>query len=62
MEQQAAPPDPSKLDRSSKENRWYYKDLTSHLPAMSRKLLEEYSQIPAEDVDSHVYKVVLRPI
>ena len=61
MEQQSATPDSSKLDRTSKENRWYYTDLTNHLPTMSRKLLEEYSQIPAEDVDSHVYKVVLRP-
>ncbi|PVH83973.1 hypothetical protein DL98DRAFT_569337 [Cadophora sp. DSE1049] len=57
MAQQASSPDSSKLDRTSKENRWYYKDLTNHLPAVSRRLLEEYSQIPGEDVDSHVYKM-----
>ncbi|KAH7379861.1 hypothetical protein BKA64DRAFT_648169 [Cadophora sp. MPI-SDFR-AT-0126] len=57
MAQQAFTSYSSNFDRNSKENRWYYKDLGNHLPAVSRKLLEEYSQIPAEDVDSHVYKM-----
>ncbi len=51
-------PVPSRLEKYSKENPWYYKDLTSHLAPISRKLLEEYSQIPPEDVDAHVYKLV----
>jgi hypothetical protein len=49
---------PSRLERYSKENPWYYKDLTNHLAPISRKLLEEYSHIPPEDVDAHVYKLV----
>lgn len=51
-------PVPSRLEKYSKENPWYYKDLTSHLAPISRKLLEEYSHIPPEDVDAHVYKLV----
>ncbi|KAG4434794.1 hypothetical protein IFR05_009729 [Cadophora sp. M221] len=57
MAEQAPIPEVSKLDRTSKDNRWYYKDLTNHLPATSRQLLEEYSNISPEDVDSHVYKM-----
>ncbi|KAK0114213.1 hypothetical protein ONS95_013712 [Cadophora gregata] len=57
MAQQASQIYSSNFDRTSKENRWYYKDLGAHLPAVSRKLLEGYSQIPSEDVDSHVYKM-----
>jgi hypothetical protein len=49
------------LDRSSKENRWYFKELGSHLSPSSRKLLEEYSSIPAKDVESHIYKMVKQP-
>lgn len=58
MAEQTPIPEIAKLDLTSKENRWYYKELTSYLPAAARKLLEEYSQISPEDVDSHVYKMV----
>jgi len=51
------PTSDSKVDISSKELRWYYKDIDGHLAPVSRKLLEEYSHIPAQDVDSHVYKL-----
>ncbi|KAF4633751.1 hypothetical protein G7Y89_g4373 [Cudoniella acicularis] len=44
-------------DKFSKELRWYYKSLDSHISPASRKLLEEYSHIPAVDVDSHIYKM-----
>lgn len=46
------------LDRLSKENRWYFKDIANHVQPNSRKLLEEYSHIPPEDVDAHIYKMV----
>ena len=49
---------PQNPDKYSKEHPWYYKDLTSHLAPNSRKLLEDYSHISPEDVDSHVYKMV----
>ncbi|KAH7327067.1 hypothetical protein BKA65DRAFT_405529 [Rhexocercosporidium sp. MPI-PUGE-AT-0058] len=47
----------ARLDHTSRENRWYYKDLTNNLPSISRKLLEEYSQVPSEEVFSHVYRM-----
>jgi hypothetical protein len=50
------------FDRYSKELRWYYKDIDGRLAPISRKLLEEYSHFPAQDVDSHVYKIVLRSV
>lgn len=43
---------------ASKENRWYYASLENRIPPSSRKLLEEYSDVPAEDVDNHVYRLV----
>ncbi|KAE8443288.1 hypothetical protein EG329_002004 [Mollisiaceae sp. DMI_Dod_QoI] len=46
-----------RLSRFSKENRWYLKDSQGHIPPNSRKLLEEYSHIPPEDVDAHIYKM-----
>ena len=46
------------LDRYSKENRWYYQDIDGRIKPESRKLLEEYSHIPSEEVDSHIYKLV----
>ncbi|PMD31612.1 hypothetical protein L207DRAFT_591559 [Hyaloscypha variabilis F] len=46
-----------KLDRYSKQNPWYYQNLTNHLAPDSRKLLEEYSNILPKDVESHVYKL-----
>jgi hypothetical protein len=46
------------LDRYSKENCWYYQDIDGRIKPESRKLLEEYSHIPSEDVDSHIYKMV----
>jgi hypothetical protein len=53
-----APTSPQKLERYSKENPWYYKELDGHLAADSRKLLEEYSHIQPKDVDTHIYKMV----
>jgi hypothetical protein len=46
------------FDRFSKENRWYYQDIDGHIKPQSRKLLEKYSHIPPEDVDSYIYKMV----
>ena len=49
------------LSRFSKENRWYYQDIDGHIKPESRRLLEEYSHIPSQDVDSHIYKLVPAP-
>jgi len=49
----------SQLDKYSRENRWFYSSINGNIDASSRKLLEEYSKIPAKDVDSHIYKMVL---
>jgi hypothetical protein len=57
----AGPTSDPKFDRFSKENRWYYKDLNDHLAPQSRKLLQEYSHIPAKNVDSHIYSLVSPP-
>ncbi|KUJ23738.1 uncharacterized protein LY89DRAFT_603944 [Mollisia scopiformis] len=45
------------LDRHSKENRWYYKEINDQVQPISRKLLEEYSHIPANEIDAHIYKM-----
>ena len=47
-------------NKYSKDNPWYYENLAGHLALESRKLLEEYSHIPPEDVEAHVYKLVHR--
>jgi hypothetical protein len=54
----AEPTSNPKFDGYSKELPWYYKDIDGHLAPISRELLEEYSHIPDEDVNSHVYKIV----
>jgi hypothetical protein len=51
-----------KLDMYSKQNRWYYARIDGNITDDSRKLLEEYSHIPAEDVDNHIYKMVFLAI
>ena len=51
-----------KLDRLSKENRWYYKAIDDHVSLESRRLLEEYSHIPSDEVDLHIYKLVIEPL
>jgi hypothetical protein len=38
--------------------RWYLQDISGHIAASSRELLETYSHIPAEDVEPHIYKMV----
>jgi hypothetical protein len=58
MADSAAP----KFDPFSKENRWYYKDLTNHISPSSRQLLEQYSHIPRSEVDAHIYKLVFQPL
>lgn len=58
MADQAAGP---KLDRHSKENRWYYKEIGNHISPDSRKLLEEYSYIATQEVDFHIYRMVIHP-
>jgi hypothetical protein len=52
-----SPPKP-KFDKFSKEHRWYYKNINGHLFPVARQLLENYSHIPADEIDSHVYKMV----
>ena len=47
-----------KGSRDSKENRWYYQSLDNHISLEARELLEKYSQIPADEVDTHIYKMV----
>lgn len=44
-----------KLDRYSKENRWYYKTIDNHISLEARKLLEVYSDIPIDEINSHIY-------
>ncbi|KUJ18433.1 uncharacterized protein LY89DRAFT_746723 [Mollisia scopiformis] len=44
-------------DKSSKDVPWYSKDMTSQLGAPARDLLERYSKIPADEVETHIYSV-----
>lgn len=37
---------------------WYHHTLTTELTADSRTLLQQYSGVPAQDVEHHVYRIV----
>ena len=37
---------------------WYHHTLTTELTVDARTLLEKYSKIPPQDVESHVYRIV----
>jgi hypothetical protein len=54
----AKPATEGEVDRYSKKNRWYYKTLDNHISSAARRLLEEYSHIPADEVDSHICTTV----
>lgn len=56
--QTAATSEEPKFDYYSKDNnKWYSEDIGAQIQPNSRKLLEEYSHIPPEDVDAHIYKM-----
>ncbi len=37
---------------------WYHHTLTTELTVDARALLEQYSKIPADRVETHIYRVV----
>ena len=37
---------------------WYHHTLTNELTLDARTLLHEYSRVPREEIESHVYRVV----
>lgn len=37
---------------------WYQTSLGNKLSPEARKLFEQYSKIPAQEVDAHIYRVV----
>ncbi|KAH8816374.1 hypothetical protein F5884DRAFT_747875 [Xylogone sp. PMI_703] len=49
--------DGTALNPYSTEQRWYYKTLEGRISPEARKLLEEYSHIPEDEVDNHIYKM-----
>ena len=65
-----APPDPLPADPRvlaagvprSKNWPWYQESIGDKLTPTVRVLLEDYSGIPSEDVESHVYQIVCAPM
>lgn len=49
-----------KIDARSKEVPWYSDSIGSKLDGPARDLLVNYSKIPADKVEEHVYKIVGR--
>ena len=51
-------------DQSSKDVRWYHKEIGPQFNPLFRELLENYSHIPPEEVESHIHTIVssTRPI
>lgn len=45
-------------DKYSTAKPWYYTTIEKRLGSEARDLLENYSQIPPDKVDDHVYKMV----
>ena len=37
---------------------WYHEVLQHELTAEARQLLEKYSKIPPDQIESHIYKIV----
>src|ERR1700761_8860185 len=48
-----------KIETRDKDVPWYNPSLDQKLAASTRELLETYSKIPADQVENHVYKIVL---
>ncbi len=48
---------PTEGDHYSKDVPWYFKELANLSPAC-RELFENYSHVPPEEVDSHIYELV----
>lgn len=46
-----------RADRLSKDVPWYHKEIEAFRPA-GRELLENYSHIPPNDIEPHVFEIV----
>jgi hypothetical protein len=51
----------TKIGSRDKDVPWYTDSIGTRLGPATRKLLEEYSHIPAEQVESHIFAVVGSP-
>jgi hypothetical protein len=58
MAQTGIPNALAEIQERSKDVPWYNPDVGSQLGDSARELLENYSNIPAAEVEDHVYKVV----
>lgn len=48
----------AKIGARDRDVPWYNPDLSHKLGDTARELLENYSKIPAAEVEEHVYKIV----
>ena len=48
----------AKIEAREKDVPWYNPELGNQLGDSARELLENYSKIPAAEVEYHVYKIV----
>jgi hypothetical protein len=52
----------AKIEAREKDVPWYNPEMGSQLGDSARELLENYSRIPAAEVEDHVYKIVKIPL
>jgi hypothetical protein len=58
MAQTDIPDAQRRIGSRDKDVPWYTDSIESRLGPSARKLLEEYSHIPADQVESHIYAIV----
>jgi SAM-dependent methyltransferase len=58
MAQTDIPDAQQKIGSRDKDVPWYNDSIGSQLGPSARKLLEEYSHIPVDQVESHIYAIV----
>jgi hypothetical protein len=62
MADTAIPDAPAKFETRDKNVPSYKRDIGTKLGDSARELLEDYSKIPAAEVEEHVYKIVWFPV
>lgn len=50
--------DPDEVAKGDTNVPWYANSIGARLGKSARELLENYSKIPADEVESHVFKIV----
>ena len=58
MSNSQSPKDQNKAILPSKDVPWFQAEIGSSLTEEGRRLLEDYSKIPHDEIEDHIYKIV----